>query len=192
MTLFGDAADRLAACGASVAKCRSRAVSSHAASRRCQSLTVTVAKLVAVLALVAAGVTTIGTALAQAPDGAACATNTDCSSGTCNVATGLCSRRTAVGAPDGAACGRNSECHSGICNLVTRQCSPRGGADSRPAPDGAACAADADCSSGLCDRAARVCRAKAATENPQGTACTTNDDCRPGRCNAATGLCTRR
>ncbi len=192
MTLFGDAADRLAACGASAARCEGRAVSTHAASRQRQSLTAMVAKRVAVIAIVAAVVMDIRTALAQAPDGAACTTNADCSSGICNAATGLCSRRAGAGAPDGAACGRNSECHSGICSLVTRQCSPRGGGERPPAPDGAGCAADADCSSGLCDRAARVCRSTAATENPEGAACATNADCGSGRCNAATGLCTRR
>jgi hypothetical protein len=201
MRLFGEPGTRVAACSARARKCarkcECRVTPAHgAAGRRGQSSLAWLASLMTALAVVGACVADIGTAWAQAPDGAACATSADCSSGTCNNATGLCSRRTAAGAPDGAACGRNSECHSGICNSVTRQCSPRARSESPPATDraeGSACAGDADCSSGNCDLAARVCRPKAAAaESPEGTSCSTNADCRSGRCNAATGLCTRR
>ena len=43
----------------------------------------------------------LGTALAQAPEGAACRMNTDCSSGACNRATGQCTRGTARAKSDG-------------------------------------------------------------------------------------------
>src|SRR5260370_38076499 len=102
------------------------------------SLAAMIKKLVAAAAIVAAGVANVGTAWAQAPDGAACATNTDCNSGICSRATGLCTRRGATRKPEGAACETNTDCDSGFCNAATGLCT-RGGEAGRP--DGASCGA---------------------------------------------------
>jgi hypothetical protein len=70
-------------------------------------------------------------ALAQAPDGAACATNTDCNSGICNRATGLCTRSGEAGRPEGASCAVNTDCNSGFCDVATGLCARRAlGSDS--------------------------------------------------------------
>jgi hypothetical protein len=77
--------------------------------RRGASLRAIVTRFIA-----AAGVTNIVlvSALAQAPDGATCATNTDCNSGICNRATGLCTRSGEAGRPEGASCAVNTDCNS--------------------------------------------------------------------------------
>jgi hypothetical protein len=162
-----------------------------AAGMRSASYLIAMVRDLAFLAVVGVGLAGFDRAFAQATDGAACVRNDDCSSGICNAATGLCSRRTTAGAPDGAACARNSECHSGVCDALTRRCGTRDPPGSRPSGGEAACAGDADCISGACDIGSRTCRSKA-TVGPDGTACATNADCLSGRCNLATGLCTRK
>jgi hypothetical protein len=187
--ILRDGTDCLAHCRAGP---RERGCTAGAGAQRPRHSLIAFTKLLALLVVVWGTIARPADVSAQGPDGAACATNDDCSSGVCNAATGLCSRRAAARAPDGASCNRNGECHSGICNLVSRQCTSRTTPDSQPAGDGGACTADADCVSRACDLASRSCRPRAAAESPEGTACTSNADCRSGRCNAATGLCTRR
>ncbi len=101
-----------------------------------------------------------------APDGTACASSGECTSGLCYSDTNVCGQPRA----DGETCGAASDCQASRCFEDTGTCGP-------PRADGEACSSGADCVSESC-LSDETCGAPRA----MGGACLDDADCETSNC----------